>query len=68
MLEVTSHALDQHRIFGVKVEVAVVTNLSQDHLDYHKTMENYAEAKAKLITDYGAKHVILNSDDEWFDY
>ena len=68
VLEVTSHALDQYRIYGVPVEIAAVTNLSQDHLDYHKTMENYAAAKARLITDYAPKHVILNADDEWFAY
>lgn len=53
ILEVTSHALDQHRLRGVEVEIAVVTNLSQDHLDYHGTMENYAAAKARLLTNYG---------------
>lgn len=68
ILEVTSHALDQHRIYGVNVDIAVVTNLSQDHLDYHKTMENYAAAKAKLITDFQPKDVVLNADDEWFEY
>jgi UDP-N-acetylmuramoyl-L-alanyl-D-glutamate--2,6-diaminopimelate ligase len=68
ILEVTSHALDQHRIYGVPVEIAIITNLSQDHLDYHKTMENYAAAKAKLITEFHPKHVILNADDEWYEY
>ena len=68
ILEVTSHALDQNRIFGVKVDIAIVTNLSQDHLDYHGTMQNYASAKAKLITDYDAKDVILNADDEWYEF
>jgi UDP-N-acetylmuramoyl-L-alanyl-D-glutamate--2,6-diaminopimelate ligase len=68
VLEVTSHALDQHRIYGVPVDIAVVTNLSQDHLDYHKTMEHYAAAKARLITDFQPKDVVLNADDEWFEY
>lgn len=68
ILEVTSHALDQHRIYGVVVDIAIVTNLSQDHLDYHGTMQNYASAKARLITDYGAKDVILNADDEWYEF
>jgi len=68
ILEVTSHALDQHRIYGVNVDIAVVTNLSQDHLDYHKTMENYAAAKARLITDFQPKDVVLNADDDWFEY
>ncbi len=68
ILEVTSHALDQGRIAGVNVEVAVMTNLTQDHLDYHGTMERYAEAKSKLFTDYQAKHAVLNIDDQWFDF
>ena len=68
ILEVTSHALDQHRIYGVDVKVAAITNLSQDHLDYHKTMENYAAAKARLITDFAPEDVILNADDEWYEY
>jgi UDP-N-acetylmuramoyl-L-alanyl-D-glutamate--2,6-diaminopimelate ligase len=68
VLEVTSHALDQHRIYGVEVKVAAITNLSQDHLDYHKTMENYAAAKARLITDFEPEDVVLNADDEWYEY
>lgn len=68
ILEVTSHALDQHRLRGVRVDIAVVTNLSQDHLDYHGTMENYAEAKARLLTEYEAEKVVLNADDEWFEF
>jgi UDP-N-acetylmuramoyl-L-alanyl-D-glutamate--2,6-diaminopimelate ligase len=68
ILEVTSHALDQHRIYGVSVDIAVITNLSQDHLDYHKTMDNYAAAKARLITEFQPKDVVLNADDEWFEY
>lgn len=68
ILEVTSHALDQHRIFGVPVEIAVVTNLTQDHLDYHGTMDKYAAAKARLITEFHPRSVILNADDEWFEY
>jgi UDP-N-acetylmuramoyl-L-alanyl-D-glutamate--2,6-diaminopimelate ligase len=68
ILEVTSHALDQYRIFGVPIEIAAITNLTQDHLDYHGTMENYALAKSKLITEFNPKTVVLNSDDEWFGY
>lgn len=68
VLEVPSHALDQDRIMGVKIEIAVITNLTREHLDYHKTMENYAYAKSRLTTDYGASSVILNRDDDWFDY
>ena len=69
ILEVTSHALDQGRIDGIQVEIAVITNLTQEHLDYHKTMEAYAEAKARLLSKkYGAKWCILNADDEWFEF
>lgn len=69
VLEVTSHALDQDRIAGVQVDVAVMTNLTQDHLDYHGTMEAYADAKAKLFgPKYGAKTAILNRDDAWFEH
>jgi UDP-N-acetylmuramoyl-L-alanyl-D-glutamate--2,6-diaminopimelate ligase len=68
IIEITSHALDQYRTLGIPVEIAIITNLSQDHLDYHGTMQNYAAAKARLITDYKPNHVILNADDEWFDY
>lgn len=69
VMEVTSQALDQHKMLGMPVEIAVMTNLTQDHLDYHKTMENYAAAKARLFTNYlSPEHVVLNSDDEWFEY
>lgn len=68
VLEVTSHALDQDRIMGVPVEIAVVTNLTQDHLDYHKTMLEYARVKSLLLRSYGAKWAILNADDNWYEY
>jgi UDP-N-acetylmuramoyl-L-alanyl-D-glutamate--2,6-diaminopimelate ligase len=68
ILEVTSHALDQFRLYGVPVKVAAFTNLTQDHLDYHGTMENYAAAKARLITDFAPETTILNADDEWYEF
>lgn len=68
VFEVTSHALDQDRIMGVPVEIAVMTNLSQEHLDYHKTMDRYAAAKASLFKNYGAKNTVLNQDDEWYPF
>ncbi|HUP26026.1 MAG TPA: UDP-N-acetylmuramoyl-L-alanyl-D-glutamate--2,6-diaminopimelate ligase, partial [Candidatus Limnocylindrales bacterium] len=69
VLEVTSMALHQHKLIGLPIEVAVMTNLTQDHLDYHKTMERYAEAKARLFNRYlKPRHCILNSDDEWYGY
>jgi UDP-N-acetylmuramoyl-L-alanyl-D-glutamate--2,6-diaminopimelate ligase len=67
VLEVTSHGLEQHRVWGIPCEVAVMTNLTQDHLDYHGTMEKYAEAKAKLFKRE-PRFVVLNHDDEWFGY
>jgi len=67
VLEVTSHSLDQHKLSTVPIEVAVMTNLTQDHLDYHKTMERYAAAKGKLFAGR-PKFIVLNRDDEWFDF
>lgn len=67
LLEVTSHALDQHKLDGVPIGMAIMTNLTQDHLDYHKTMEAYAAAKAKLFAN-DPEFIVLNRDDEWFDY
>lgn len=67
VLEITSHSLDQHKLDGVPIEAAVMTNLTQDHLDYHKTMDNYAAAKAKLFQKK-PRFIVLNRDDEWFDY
>lgn len=67
ILEATSQALDQHRLFGVPCEVAIFTNLTQDHLDYHQTMEDYAAAKAKLW-ELKPSTTVLNLDDAWYDY
>lgn len=66
VMEVSSHALDQDRDDGMKYAIGVFTNLTQDHLDYHKTMERYAAAKAKLFArcDMG----LLNGDDSWWRY
>ncbi|MGB4812969.1 MAG: UDP-N-acetylmuramoyl-L-alanyl-D-glutamate--2,6-diaminopimelate ligase [Methylophilaceae bacterium] len=64
-MEVSSHGLEQGRVNGVDFEVAVLTNLSRDHLDYHKTMEAYAAAKFKLFTFESLKVVIVNADDDF---
>ncbi len=66
MMEVSSHALDQHRVAGCEYNVAIHTNVTQDHLDYHRTMARYAAAKAQLFAGLkpGAKAVI-NLDDDW---
>ncbi|MDO8610377.1 MAG: Mur ligase family protein [bacterium] len=61
VLETTSHALDQHRIFGIPFEVSVITNVTHEHLDYHKTYDNYVKTKAKLLLS--SKYSIINSDD-----
>ncbi|MDA6082872.1 Mur ligase family protein, partial [Escherichia coli] len=65
-----SHALDEGRIHGCDFNIAVFTNLTQDHLDYHKTMDEYRRAKGLLFAQLGSsynheepKYAILNSDD-----
>lgn len=65
VLETTSHALDQNRIFGVDCEIAVLTNVTHEHLDYHKTYENYLKAKSKLFEH--SKISLLNRDDKSFE-
>jgi UDP-N-acetylmuramoyl-L-alanyl-D-glutamate--2,6-diaminopimelate ligase len=62
-MEVTSHALDQHRVDGVRFDTAIFTNLTRDHLDYHGTFEAYGEAKARLFDWHGLRHAIINVDD-----
>ena len=64
-MEVSSHALALHRVTGTRFDAVIFTNLTQDHLDFHGTMEAYGAAKAKLFTDYPAKHRIINADDEF---
>lgn len=63
IMEVSSHALDQCRVYNLDFEVAAFTNLTQDHLDYHITMENYLLAKKKLFSM--CKTAVVNSDDEY---
>ena len=63
LMEVSSHALDQDRVKGIDFEAAVFTNLTQDHLDYHITMDNYLEAKKKLFRM--CKTAIINADDDY---
>jgi UDP-N-acetylmuramoyl-L-alanyl-D-glutamate--2,6-diaminopimelate ligase len=71
VMEVSSHALDQYRTATVDFEVGVITNLTQDHLDYHITMEKYAEAKAQLFKRMSqgkpttSKTAVINVDDAW---
>lgn len=64
-MEVSSHGLHQGRVNGVHFDVAVLTNLSRDHLDYHGTMEAYAEAKKKLFAYDTVSCSVLNADDDF---
>lgn len=58
VLEVTSHALDQYRFWGIKFDIGVITNITHEHLDYHKTFSNYLKTKLKLLQ--GVKFAIVN--------
>lgn len=63
VMEVSSHSLDLYRVYGTQFEEGIFTNLTQDHLDFHKTFENYYKAKAKLFDI--SKNSIINVDDEY---
>ena len=69
VMEVSSHGLDQKRAWGIDFDVGVFTNLSQDHLDYHGTMEEYFAAKTLLFRGLGQiekhAHAVINIDDPW---
>ncbi len=68
VMEMSSHALEQERVWGIPVDVGIFTNLTQDHLDYHVTMERYAEAKARLFQGVGAaapRVAVINMDDSY---
>ena len=62
-MEVSSHALVQGRVDAVEFDIALITNVTQDHLDYHRTMEEYAEAKRLLFTKHKPKWAVFNLDD-----
>ena len=64
-VEVSSHALAQNRVDGVAFDTVLFTNLSRDHLDYHGDMQSYAQTKARLFLECGAKHRIVNLDSEF---
>jgi len=64
-MEVSSHALTQRRVDGIRFDAAVFTNLSHDHLDYHRTMEAYFEAKAALFGADRCALAVVNADDDW---
>lgn len=63
VIEISSHALDQERTSGLDIDSAVFTNLTQDHLDYHGTMGEYAQAKAKLFQQPKLQHAMINFED-----
>jgi UDP-N-acetylmuramoyl-L-alanyl-D-glutamate--2,6-diaminopimelate ligase len=71
VMEVSSHALRLGRVYGIDFDIAVFTNLTQDHLDFHKTMDNYFEAKSSLFRSLGTgikknrKYAIINIDDKY---
>lgn len=72
VLEVSSHALELDRVAGCEFDIVVFTNLTQDHLDFHQTMERYFQSKLHLFTDYvaggqksGPKRALVNADDPW---
>ncbi len=70
VMEMSSHALEQERVWGLPVDIAIFTNLTQDHLDYHGTMEAYFAAKARLFEGVGTvppRVAILNADDPYSD-
>jgi UDP-N-acetylmuramoyl-L-alanyl-D-glutamate--2,6-diaminopimelate ligase len=64
-MEVSSHALTQHRVDAIRFDVAAFTNLSRDHLDHHGTMEAYFEAKAALFAPDRCRHAVVLADDPW---
>lgn len=63
--EVSAHAIDLHKIDGIKFEVVIFSNLTEDHLDYFKTMDKYFLAKAKLFSKKYAKFAVINADDNY---
>jgi UDP-N-acetylmuramoyl-L-alanyl-D-glutamate--2,6-diaminopimelate ligase len=64
-MEVSSHGLAQHRVSGIEFDVALLTNVTRDHLDYHGTMRSYRAAKARLFKWPSLKHAVLNLDDKF---
>jgi UDP-N-acetylmuramoyl-L-alanyl-D-glutamate--2,6-diaminopimelate ligase len=64
-MEVSSHSIDQGRVNDIAFEVGIFTNLTQDHLDYHGTMEAYANVKHRYLAEWPIKHLVLNADDAY---
>lgn len=66
IIETTSQAIDQNRLHGIDFDVLVYTNLSHDHMEYHKTKENYLNAKLKIFKDQPAAAFVINMDDQYW--
>ena len=66
VIETSSHALDQYRVWGTRYEIAVITNVTREHFDYHKTMEKYRRAKKKLFEM--SRYAVVNADMEGPEY
>ena len=64
-IEVSSHSIDQGRVNDIEFDVGVFTNLTQDHLDYHGTMDAYAAVKRRFLTVFPVKHLVINIDDAY---
>ena len=64
VMETSSHGLDQERFYGLKFDLSILTNISHDHLDYHRTMKHYIKSKAKLFTEYTNHNgkTLINAD------
>lgn len=68
VMEVSSHSLDKNRVYGLEFDEVAFTNLTQDHLDYHKTLDNYCDAKRKLFyKTRNDKIAVINKDVEYYD-
>ena len=65
IMEVSSHALDYRRVDGIRYDIAGFTNLTQDHLDLHGTMESYFDSKAELFTPARTRRAVITADDRW---
>jgi len=65
VMEVSSHSLELDRVYGTSFETVVFTNLTQDHLDFHGTLEKYFNVKARLFKEYGLKKAVINIDDPY---
>lgn len=66
VLETTSHALDQYRVWGSSIDIGLINNVSHEHLDYHRTLDKYRNAKAKILS--GVKYSVLNKDDASYEF